>query len=127
MIRDQTYIDDRVMKTPDGCWLWTLSVDGAGYGHHRRLDRSTVGAHRLSYEIHVGSIPDGLELDHLCSAPSCVNPAHLEPVTHRENMRRVEWGERRPARCRRGHSDWQKSGEWRRCRVCLNEYQRGRS
>ena len=47
-----------------------------------------VLAHRVYYERHVGPVPEGLELDHLCRNPGCVNPEHLEPVTHAENIRR---------------------------------------
>lgn len=72
---------------PSGCWLWTGSLDGKGYGKFG-LDGRTVGAHRVAYQIERGPIPDGLELDHLCCVPACVNPDHLEPVTHLENIRR---------------------------------------
>lgn len=78
------------IRTPGGCWLWqgalntkgyaVLSVGGRGGRRHY--------AHRLSYEIHVGPIPAGLQIDHLCRVRRCVNPAHLEPVTNRENVLR---------------------------------------
>ena len=70
-----------VNKT-DGCWLWT-GITRFGYG---RFDGRV--AHRLAYELITGAIPVGLELDHLCRTPACVNPAHLEPVTREENIRR---------------------------------------
>ncbi len=69
------------------CWLWTASKNTKGYGHFR-LDGKVVGAHRVAYELWVGSIPQGLEIDHLCRTPPCVNPAHMEPVTRRINVLR---------------------------------------
>jgi len=66
-----------------------------------------IDAHRLSYRLHKGEIPQGLELDHLCKAKSCVNPDHLEAVTHKENMRRAEiiWPKPKPKTfCKRGHA-----------------------
>ena len=71
------------------CWLWTGYITPLGYGTLtvRRLGRG-FKAHRLVYELLVGPIPVGLELDHLCRNTRCVNPDHLEPVTHAENMRR---------------------------------------
>lgn len=72
---------DQVDKSSE-CWLWT-GLQHKGYGRY-----SDGLAHRVSYEIHRGPIPDGLELDHLCRTPLCVNPDHLEPVTRAENMRR---------------------------------------
>jgi hypothetical protein len=76
------------VDTTGECWIWTGTTDRHGYGRVRPDGRST-GAHRWSYEATVGPIPEGLELDHLCNNPPCVNPAHLEPVTHAENMRRM--------------------------------------
>lgn len=68
------------------CWLWTGSHKGTGYGYIRDVGRKTVPAHRISYLINVGPIPDGLHIDHLCRVRHCVNPTHLEPVTCKENV-----------------------------------------
>jgi hypothetical protein len=67
----------------EGCWLWSGSLNDDGYGILRRLS-----AHRYAYELLVGPIPDGMEIDHVCSVRKCVNPAHMEAVTHTENIRR---------------------------------------
>ena len=69
------------------CWLWTAATNRAGYGLLGIPGRSTL-AHRIAYEEYVGPVPDGLELDHLCRVRRCVKPAHLEPVTRSENVRR---------------------------------------
>ena len=71
----------------DGCWLWTGVQNGYGYGRIKVKGRQ-VGAHRLSYEVHRGKIPAGLQIDHLCRIKNCVRPSHLEVVTPRENVRR---------------------------------------
>ncbi len=71
----------QVVKT-DGCWLWSGKID-KGYGRYNGR-----GAHRVAYELTVGPIPSGLEIDHVCRTPLCVRPDHLEPVTRLENMRR---------------------------------------
>lgn len=79
----------RVNKdTVAGCWLWTGCCWPSGYGRITRNGRRHV-AHRYIYEMLVAKVPDGLELDHLCRNRGCVNPEHLEPVTHQENMRRA--------------------------------------
>lgn len=77
----------RSFEKSDGCWEWTASKWTAGYGRFFVGGRR-VAAHRVSYEIHVGPIPEGLQLDHLCRNHGCVNPYHLEPVTPGENQRR---------------------------------------
>ena len=70
------------------CWLWDAYRTKHGYGQFNR--KGTVYyAHRYSYEVAKGPIPDGLTLDHLCKNQHCVNPDHLEPVTLRENLRRA--------------------------------------
>ena len=80
---------ERIDKT-DTCWLWIGATSANGYGvtsagNGNRL----VGAHRRVYELLVGPIPEGLQLDHLCRVRNCVNPAHLEPVTPSVNQQRM--------------------------------------
>ncbi len=72
---------------PHSCWEWRAAKITEGYGRFW-LRGSMQPAYRVAYELTIGEIPPGLELDHLCLNPGCVNPYHLEPVTHRENMRR---------------------------------------
>lgn len=84
---DDTTFWNHVDQDESGCWLWTAATTPTGYGQFRFHDGSRA-AHRLAYEQMVGPIPDGLELDHLCRVRNCVNPDHLEPVTHAENLRR---------------------------------------
>lgn len=73
-------------ETP--CWIWARAMLKTGYGALRR-DGKTLRAHRWMYEQHVGPIPTGKHLDHLCCVRACVNPEHLDPVTKRENERRA--------------------------------------
>lgn len=69
------------------CWSWTGSGDTRGYGGFS-LGGTTVKAYQFAFHLAGGTIHSGQELDHLCRNPNCVNPAHLEPVTHKENMLR---------------------------------------
>lgn len=96
----------RVDKTdPNGCWLWTGSREPKGYGRFW-LNGQQFKAHRAAYELLVGPIPEGLVLDHLCRVRVCVNPAHLEPVTNRENILRGEGRtavQARRTHCPKGH------------------------
>src|SRR5688572_13326968 len=78
---------DRYVVEPDGCWQWTGSFMPNGYGR-LIVKRHTVLAHRFAYELLVGPIPAGLQIDHLCRNRACVNPAHLEPVTIKQNLLR---------------------------------------
>lgn len=71
------------------CWLWTGVKQGSGYGQFW-LNGRMQPAHRVSYELVVGPIPAGLVIDHLCRVHHCVNPLHLEPVTHQTNVDRGE-------------------------------------
>ena len=73
-------------KSKPPCWQWTGPSSPLGYGYFGRYGV----AHRVAYEIAVGPIPDGLEIDHLCRNRGCVNPEHLDAVTHRQNILRGE-------------------------------------
>jgi hypothetical protein len=114
---------------PDACWRWVAALDRHGYGAFRFRGK-TARAHRAAYEIVEGPIPDGLELDHLCRTPACVNPAHLEPVTHAENVRRGNGGafHRAKTECPQGHPYDDENTRWYRgqryCRACLAESHR---
>jgi DNA-binding XRE family transcriptional regulator len=70
------------------CWEWIAPRTPAGYGQFQLTSHRRIAAHRFAWEILVGPIPEGLQLDHLCRNPPCVNPDHLEPVTPRENTLR---------------------------------------
>lgn len=77
----------RVHKT-SGCWMWTGRTGRGGYGIFSASHEKAVLAHRRSFELVKGLIPEGLTLDHLCRNRLCVNPDHLEPVSLSENNRR---------------------------------------
>jgi hypothetical protein len=96
---------DRVVLDPSGCWLFEGGTSG-GYGTVQGDGQRTQYAHRITYQHFVGMIPEGRELDHLCRTPRCVNPWHLEPVTHRENMLRGQNAcadHARKTHCKSGH------------------------
>lgn len=96
----------RVTKGGDGeCWLWVGDRNYGGYGRFSVKGKTRM-AHRLAYELAVGPIPCGQQLDHLCRVRNCVNPAHLEPVTGRENTLRGEGPTAQNSRkdvCPQGH------------------------
>lgn len=96
----------KVIAGPNCCWQWTGSKQQQGYGFFWNGERSVV-AHRASYEMFVGPIPEGLQLDHLCRNTSCVNPQHLEPVTAQENTLRgtsPAVAKSQQTHCKRGHA-----------------------
>jgi hypothetical protein len=108
---------------PYECWEWQGSRTTGGYGVIKpEGSRTPVLAHRVAYELAVGPVPDGLELDHLCRNRRCVNPSHLEPVTRSENIRRQPRNQ--SIYCQRGHLFGAagiaiKNGRlYRRCLVC---------
>lgn len=90
------------------CWVWVASVDRKGYGNFHVISRpkKSAKAHRVSYELLVGPVMVGLEIDHLCRVRHCVNPAHLEAVTPYENMVRgnsLQAQNLRKTHCPKGH------------------------
>ena len=109
------------------CWRWTGPLNRGGYGH-TSFDGVTQAAYVFAYKMLVGPIPVGHELDHLCRFRPCVNPAHLEPSTHAQNIKRspITTGALNAQRteCRRGHPFTPentyltpKEG-WRVCNAC---------
>ena len=105
--------------TDDECWLWLGTKGLNGYGIFAHEGRRT-GAHRYAYELLIGPISDGLTIDHLCRVRACVNPKHLEPVTHLENVRRG--GNAAKTHCKHGHlfdeANTGLSKKGRYCREC---------
>ena len=124
-----------LMDTP--CWVWIGAKDQRGYGNVR-VGRRVRKAHLVAYECLRGPLPPGTEGDHLCRNRGCINPYHLEPITHRENAQRGDgsWmpGERNRAKtsCPHGHpyslenTYVQPSTGGRCCRACDREKKRRR-
>ena len=129
----------KVEKSAD-CWTWLGARDTHGYGRvyvetlpdgRKRL----APAHRVAYSLVKGPIPDGLDLDHLCRNPACVRPDHLEPVTHRENIMRGNFGGDSATRaawthCKHGHEftdeNTLQTPAGRNCRTCRRAQERAR-
>ena len=130
----------KVEKTST-CWIWTGARNNIGYGSFYMGALRPVGvqrlvtAHRFAYELLVGLIPDGCDLDHLCRVRACVRPSHLEPVSHQENIRRglagatVAARQRAKTHCPHGHlyvaTNVTKHGH-RFCIECRQAYDRKR-
>ncbi len=123
----------------DGCWEWTgakqrgYGAISAGGDSDSRKGGRTLRVHRVLYEIMVGPVPEGMELDHLCRNRACVRPGHLEPVTTRENALRGEGAAGRNARkthCSQGHpydeANTRLTNGHRVCRACHRASERER-
>lgn len=108
----------------DGCWRWTGARKASGYGQ-TNLDGVGMNAHRAAYIVWRGPVPQSLEIDHLCRVRECVNPDHLEAVTHAVNVRRGTHVQ--GSHCVNGHPRTPENAVWvsdkergqrRRCRPC---------
>lgn len=80
-------IEGYIVDTITNCWIWQLTLNNKGYGRITYKGKVTY-AHIHHWEKINGPVPEGLELDHTCKTRACVNPDHLEPITHGENLRR---------------------------------------
>lgn len=100
----------KVDKT-DECWLWVASTDRGGYGHFGDAGKM-VRAHRFSWELVNGPIPEGMQVDHRCHVRRCVNPAHLRLVTNQQNGQNRSGCNRNSTSGVRGVS-LEPSGRWR--------------
>lgn len=114
----------RAVADGTGCWLWTRGKTAKGYGVVYHCGKQLY-AHRVAYELVKGPIPDGLELDHLCRVHACINPDHLEAVTHKVNTHRGNTGAHnaRKTACKQGHpfdeaNTYIRQGGGRHCRAC---------
>jgi len=122
--------EDRGYSSP--CWVWHGPRNHHGYGRTcvPGLGKN-VRIHRATYQLFVGPIPSGLEIDHLCRVRECCNPSHLEAVTRLENMRRAAALLVPATHCARGHeftpeNTYRNSSGGRGCRHCLKEWRKRR-
>lgn len=119
----ERFFDKVATEANTGCWLW-MGIIRKGYGRVTQAQKH-FSAHKVMY-LHMGGvIPEGQELDHLCDTPSCVNPDHLRPVTHPENVRRGKGaaGDHfRRTHCKKGHplsgDNLLRDRRGRHCREC---------
>lgn len=115
---------EKVDKTQE-CWLWLGQQGWGGYGQFR-VEGHRMAAHRFAYIERYGSIPEALDLDHLCRNRVCVKPDHLEAVTRKTNVLRgvgVTAAHAKKTHCLNGHpfnllNTWVDSQGGRKCRVC---------
>ena len=128
MSAEQRFFDKVAPEPNSGCWLWCGTGTMGGYGQFWDGGKLVL-AHRWAYTYFTQEVPEGLDLDHLCRVRCCVNPAHLEPVTRKENCRRAPTSPLNRDHCINGHPYNEKNlriavaGD-RRCRECKNQQDR---
>jgi hypothetical protein len=122
------------MGPEEACWIWKPAAGAGGYGQFTSKGKTYL-AHRLSYTLAKGRIPEGLTIDHLCRVRNCVNPTHLEAVTLAENLRRARaWAhgaafQRSKSHCPAGHpydeaNTYVQAKGSRTCRACTRDRMR---
>lgn len=122
----------RIAEASSGCWVWQKAKDRQGYGFIK-VNGFQWRAHRLSYHLCIGSIPEGMTIDHLCRNSSCVRPDHLEAVSNKENVLRgvgISANNARKTHCKRGHllspDNLIKHSRQRVCKACHLQSQKER-
>jgi hypothetical protein len=120
-------LTSNVKVDENGCWIWQLSLNEKGYPRIGVAGRTTY-AHIVSYELFNGSIEAGNDVDHTCEVKACINPEHLEQVTHKENTDRRDLSLYKGL-CKKGLHEMtgynnMRMGKRHTCRKCYNEQKR---
>lgn len=122
---------NNIREDENGCWIWQKSLNEKGYPRIG-VDGRTTYAHIVSYQLFNGPVERGMDIDHTCNVKACINPEHLEQVTHKENIDRMQahlYGNL----CKKGLHEMtgynrMKNGKRYACRKCYNatkaEYRR---
>ena len=122
MIELPPRIQEKIMPEPNsGCWIWLGSVGRNGYAKLNTRGKTTSVVHKLLFERQFGLVPNGYELDHTCRVRCCVNPNHLEIVTHKQNMERSAPAQK--THCKYGHL----LNIQRKCIACIRRLSRERA
>lgn len=119
-----------VREQPNGCWTWAIGLSGNGSPIFT-LHGKTVYAHRVSYEMEHGPIPDGLIVINTCTTAGCINPAHLKTSTMRDFMHERGLGRAGLTHCHAGHPFTEENTRVNRsgrriCKACEKERMRTR-